>query len=98
VRFFLSPEGAAVFLPASFFSAGALPAGALPPVVGVFWALGGILSDLVELGKKGGFELKAEALSEMELAECRGGSLRWMKGKVVDGGGRATYGERALML
>lgn len=39
----MSPEGAAVFLPASFFSAGALPAGALPPVVGVFWALGGIL-------------------------------------------------------
>ena len=34
VRFFLSPEGAAVFLPASFFSvAGALPAGALPAVV-----------------------------------------------------------------
>jgi hypothetical protein len=36
VRFFFSPEGAAVFLPASFFSAGALPAGALPAVVGVF--------------------------------------------------------------
>lgn len=35
VRFFLSPDGAAVFLPASFFSAGALPAGALPAVVGV---------------------------------------------------------------
>lgn len=48
--------------------------------------------------KKGGFGLKAEAWSEMELVECRGGSLRWMKGKVVDGGGRATYGERALML
>ena len=28
VRFFFSPDGAAVFLPASFFSAGALPAGA----------------------------------------------------------------------
>ena len=32
----MSPETAAVFLPASFFSAGALPAGALPAVVGVF--------------------------------------------------------------
>jgi hypothetical protein len=45
-RFFFSPEGAAaVFFPASFFSAaGALPAGALPPVVGFFSAaLGGIL-------------------------------------------------------
>ncbi len=35
LRFFFSPEGAEVFLPASFFSAGALPAGALPAVVGV---------------------------------------------------------------
>lgn len=35
--------GAAVFLPASFFSAGAFPAGALPPVVGFFSAaFGGI--------------------------------------------------------
>jgi|TARA_R110002003_G_scaffold76_1_gene6952 membrane associated rhomboid family serine protease len=53
VRFFLSPEGAAVFLPASFFSAGAFPAGALPPVVGVFCALGGILGKgvvVVEMG------------------------------------------------
>jgi len=48
-RFFLSPEGAAaVFFPASFFSAaGALPAGALPPVVGFFSAaFGGIFDDL----------------------------------------------------
>jgi hypothetical protein len=67
-------------------------------VVGVFWALGGILDDLRGGGKKGEFELEAEAWSEMELVECRGGSLRWMKGKVVDGGERATYGERALML
>lgn len=46
LRFFLSPEGAAVFLPASFFSAGALPAGALPPVEGFFSAvLGGIFDE-----------------------------------------------------
>ena len=44
MRFFFSPAGAAVFLPASFFSAGALPAGALPPVVGVFCAFGGMFS------------------------------------------------------
>lgn len=45
LRFFFSPAGAAVFLPASFFSAGAFPpAGALPPVEGFFSAaLGGIL-------------------------------------------------------
>lgn len=67
-------------------------------MVGVFWALGGILVDLRGGGKKGGFGLKAEAWSEMELVERRGGSLRWMKGKVVDGGECATYGERALML
>jgi len=54
--------------------------------------------DLRGGGKKGGFGLKAEAWSEMELVERRGGSLRWMKGKVVDGGECATYGERALML
>ena len=43
LRFFLSPEGAAVFLPASFFSAGALPAGALPPVEGFFSAAFGAI-------------------------------------------------------
>ena len=44
LRFFLSPVGAAVFLPASFFSTGAFPpAGAFPPVEGFFSAaLGGI--------------------------------------------------------
>jgi hypothetical protein len=48
VRFFFSPAGTAVFLPASFFSAGALPAGAFPAVEGFFSAaaLGGISSDL----------------------------------------------------
>ena len=50
LRFFFSPAGAAVFLPASFFSAGALPAGALPPVVGFFSAaFGGIVMDMVDL-------------------------------------------------
>jgi hypothetical protein len=50
VRFFFSPDGAAVFLPASFFSAGAFPpAGALPPVVGVLVAaFGAISEDLVD--------------------------------------------------
>lgn len=45
LRFFLSPVGAAVFLPASFFSTGAFPpAGAFPPVEGFFSAaFGGIL-------------------------------------------------------
>ena len=48
-RFFFSPAGAAVFLPASFFSAGALPAGALPPVVGFFSAaFGGIVNIKLE--------------------------------------------------
>lgn len=41
--FFFSPDGGAVFFPASFFSAGAFPAGAFPPVDGFFSAaLGGI--------------------------------------------------------
>jgi hypothetical protein len=45
--FFFSPEGAAVFFPASFFSAGAFPAGALPPVDGFFSAaFGGILDKI----------------------------------------------------
>jgi hypothetical protein len=34
----------------------------------------------------------------MELGECRGEEFEMDEGKVVDGGGRATYGERALML
>ena len=46
LRFFLSPDGAAVFLPASFFSAGALPAGALPPVEGFFSAALGAISTI----------------------------------------------------
>lgn len=56
-RFFFSPVAAEVFLPASFFSAGALPAtGALPPVEGVLVAaLGGILNELMI---KGGERLK----------------------------------------
>lgn len=50
-RFFLSPDGAAVFLPASFFSEVVLPAGALPPVEGFFSAaLGGILDRFEVLG------------------------------------------------
>ena len=52
LRFFLSPEGAAVFLPASFFSEVVLPAGALPPVEGFFSAaLGAIFS--IGIGKWG---------------------------------------------
>jgi len=53
-RFFFSPEAAgAVFFPASFFSAGALPAGAFPPVLGFFSAaLGGILDGLDETTQK----------------------------------------------
>jgi len=56
VLFFLSPDAAAVFLPASaFFSAGAFPAGALPAVDGFFSAaLGGIFDDLVERVLKDG--------------------------------------------
>jgi hypothetical protein len=52
VRFFFSPEGA-VFLPASFFSTGAL-AGALEAVAGALEAaFGGILDDLrIGLGIK----------------------------------------------
>jgi len=63
VRFFFSPEGAAVFLPASFFSAGALPAGALPPVEGVFAAgLGGIFDEDLRkwMDLKCGFWLKEQ--------------------------------------
>jgi len=51
-RFFLSPAGAAVFLPASFLSTGAFPAveeGALPAVGVVLEALGGILNVEFEL-------------------------------------------------
>ena len=44
----LARRAAAVFLPASFFSAGALPAGALPPVVGFFSAALGAIFDGLE--------------------------------------------------
>ena len=48
MRFFLSPDGAAVFLPASFFSAGALPAVVLPAVLaGAFVADLGAISIVV---------------------------------------------------
>ena len=48
MRFFFSPDGAAVFLPASFFSAGALPAVVLPAVLaGAFCADLGAISDAV---------------------------------------------------
>lgn len=57
-RFFFSPEGAAVFFPASFFSAGAFPpAGALPPVEGFFSAtLGGILDEDMNLNSMSKYE------------------------------------------
>ena len=57
LRFFLSPEGAAVFLPASFFSAGAFPAGALPPVDGFFSAALGAISTEVTVSRRGKMNL-----------------------------------------
>lgn len=51
-RFFFSPVGGAVFLPASFFSAGAFPAGALPPVEGFFSAALGAISTESGYAKK----------------------------------------------
>ena len=83
--------GAAVFLPASFFSAGALPAGALPPVEGFFSAaLGGILDRNWDLGVID--ELKVNV--SVKLVSGCDMSAEWM-GWMKDGkkvwGGEPTY-------
>lgn len=68
LRFFLSPDGAAVFFPASFFSAGAFPpAGALPPVEGFFSAaLGGISGWTVRLIWKKESDFQSEDIKLLE--------------------------------
>ena len=53
---------------------------------------------MVEVGVGVVLGLKAGASGEMELVGCRGGVFEMDEGKVDDGGGRATYGERALLL
>ncbi len=94
LRFFLSPEGAAVFLPASFFSEGVLPAGALPPVEGFFSAaLGGIFSGenekLVEIQR---WVTKTESeLTEVEKRDNLGTEWDgWGRMEEV-AGGEETY-------
>ena len=60
--------GAAVFLPASFFSAGALPpAGAFPPVEGFFSAALGGIFDRFEIwtGKENGLEEWCKSLVDV---------------------------------
>ena len=61
MRFFFSPDGAAVFLPASFFSAGALPAGAFPAVV----PAGALVADL------GAISVMDAAISQFCGSKCR---------------------------
>jgi hypothetical protein len=78
--FFLSPEGAAVFLPASFFSAGPF-AGPLPPTWGFFSAVfGGILADLSDSENRRRFTKQDGAVSGLRTMDVAAWGMCGWKG------------------
>ena len=90
MRFFFSPDGAAVFLPASFFSAGALPAVVLPAVLA-----GAFCADLGAISRCGWLQIASvgASKSQSERKNARFGcgwdvvdELDVIGGWILDGG------------